>query len=204
MSSNAVHVKGDDSAALRVAVFGGSFNPPHVGHVLAAAYALSIEAIDRVLVVPVFRHPFSKELAPFDDRLRMCELAFRVVPQAEVSDVERRLGGDSLTLRTLERLREDHPSWSLRLVLGSDVVADLPKWHRFDRIRELAPPLFLQRAGSLEPGLGPAVLPEISSTAVRAAMRAGDRAALARTVPRAVVAHALAQGLYGAVARESG
>src|SRR5579872_1448859 len=55
-----------------VAVFGGSFNPPHVAHVLACALLLSVQQVDRVLVVPTFRHPFAKSLAAFEERLRMC------------------------------------------------------------------------------------------------------------------------------------
>ena len=78
----------------RVGVFGGSFNPPHVGHVLAAAYLLSMAAVDRVLVIPVFRHPFAKTLASFEDRLAMCQLAMTWLPQVEVSDIERQLGGE--------------------------------------------------------------------------------------------------------------
>ena len=81
----------------RVAIFGGSFNPPHVAHALAVVYALSVAPIDEVLVVPVFRHPFSKELAPFEDRVRMCELAAeRIRGQTVEQSVEiRRLQGSS-------------------------------------------------------------------------------------------------------------
>ena len=58
-----------------IAIFGGSFNPPHVAHVLAAAYVLSTAEIDRLLVVPTFRHPFAKALASYEDRVAMCSLA---------------------------------------------------------------------------------------------------------------------------------
>src|SRR6478735_3989939 len=92
----------------RVAIFGGSFNPPHVAHVLAVVYALSTAPIDEVLVVPVFHHPFSKELASFDERLAMCELALGWIPRVVVSSVERDLGGSSLTLRTVEHLAATH------------------------------------------------------------------------------------------------
>src|SRR5438132_412880 len=85
-------------ATARVAVFGGSFNPPHVSHVLAVVYALSVAPIDAVLIVPVFQHPFSKELASFDDRLAMCQAAMGWIPRTAISAVERELGGESLTL----------------------------------------------------------------------------------------------------------
>ena len=124
----------------RVAIFGGSFNPPHVAHVLAAVYALSTAPIDEVLVAPVFRHPFSKSLLDFEHRFAMCQLALGWVPRVTVSAVERDLGGESLTLRLVEHLARAHPAWDLRLLIGADVLADLPKWHRFDRIASLAPP----------------------------------------------------------------
>ncbi len=123
-----------------VAIYGGSFDPPHVSHVLAAVYALKIGGFDRVLVVPVFEHAFHKQLTPFQHRLRMCELAFAGIDGVEVSPVERDLVTPSLTLRTLEHLASLHPDWSMRLLLGSDVLGEAAKWHAFERISELAPP----------------------------------------------------------------
>lgn len=182
----------------RVGILGGSFNPPHVAHVLAAVYALAVSELDSVLVVPVYQHPFAKELAPFDDRLAMCELAMSGLSRVEVSSVERDLGGESLTLRTLEHLSELHPDWQMRLIIGSDVVPDLPKWHRFDRISEIAPALVLPRAGATGEKV---MLPDVSSSHVRALFAAGDVDALAPIVPREVLRHALSRGLYGARVR---
>ena len=185
-----------EAASPTVALFGGSFNPPHVSHLLAATWALSAVPVDRVLVVPVFKHPFAKELAPFDDRLEMCRLALGWVPGVEVSDVERRLGGESLTLRTVEHLAEAQPTWRLRLLIGADVLADLPKWHRFDRIRELAPPIVLGRAGVDDARAPAAFLPQVSSTEVRAALGNGDVEAVRGRVPAAVIDYAVRCGLY--------
>ena len=197
------------AAPRRVAVFGGSFNPPHVGHVLGVVYALSTAPIDEVLVVPVYQHPFAKHLAGFADRLAMCRLALGWLPRVSLSTVEEELGGESRTLRTLEHLRASHPEISLRLLVGADVLGDLPKWHRWDRIAELAPPLVLGRRGitavdaavtwvgaaSDEP---PApILPRVSSTEIRAALAAGDVAAVRGLVPAAVIDHIVANGLYG-------
>jgi nicotinate-nucleotide adenylyltransferase len=179
-----------------VAVFGGSFNPPHVAHVLAAVYVLSTAPVDEVLVVPVYKHPFSKELAPFEDRLEMCRLAFAWIPGVVVSTVERELGGESLTLRTLEHLAKTNSTWSMRLLLGADVIADLPKWHRFDRISEIAPPLIVGRAGVAAKDAPAPILPRVSSTEVRDAIGRGGVGELAELVPRAVLAYAEERGLY--------
>jgi nicotinate-nucleotide adenylyltransferase len=181
-----------------VAVFGGSFNPPHVAHVLACALVLSTEDVQRVVVVPTFRHPFAKALAPYEDRVTMCSLAMAGMPGVEVSRVEEELGGESRTLRTLEALRSAHPEWALRLVIGADIVADAPRWFAFDEIVRIAPPIVLGRAGVRAPGAGPPLLPEVSSTQVRDAIARGAWDDLAKRVPRAVLAHVRARRLYGA------
>ncbi len=184
---------------MRVAIFGGSFNPPHVGHVLAAAYVLACAPIDRVLVVPTFRHPFGKPLTDFDDRVAMCRLAFADLPRAEVSDVEATLGGASLTVRTLAHLQAANPSWRMRLVVGADVLAELSSWSEPERVRALAPLLPLARAGHPTPAGAatyPAVLPDVSSTEMRAALASGDRARVEPWLPGAVVDYAIERGLY--------
>jgi nicotinate-nucleotide adenylyltransferase len=178
--------------APRVAVFGGSFNPPHIGHVLTAVYVLSTAPIDHLLVVPVYRHPFAKGLAPFEDRLEMCALAFGWLSGVVVSTVERDLDGESLTLRTLQRLSLDHPDWQMRLVIGSDVLPDLDKWHRFDLVQELAPPLVIPRAGVG----GGRILPDVSSTQVRELFARRARPELVELVPARVIDFAERRALY--------
>lgn len=177
----------------RVGILGGSFDPPHVGHVMAALYALVTAPLDVVLVIPVFRHPFAKHLTPYEHRLAMCRLAFAELRRVEVAEVERELGGESLTLHTVEHLAATHPDWRLRLVLGTDVVPELPKWHRFDRVRELAPPFFIERAGHATDTTRTR-LPEVSSTRIREELRAGRP--VNDDVPDAVIAYAKAHGLY--------
>lgn len=180
-----------------VAVFGGSFNPPHVAHVMAVAYVLSTYEIDKFLVLPTFQHPFAKTLASFEDRLAMCDKAMAWMPKVEVSRVEEELGGESRTLRTLEHLRKKHPDWSMRLVMGADLIVESPKWFGFEEIKKLAPPLVLGRVGVSFDGSPVPVLPAISSTFVRERLAAKDFAAVQEIVPREVIAHVRAHGLYG-------
>jgi nicotinate-nucleotide adenylyltransferase len=181
-----------------VAVFGGSFNPPHVAHVLACALVLATEPVERMLVVPTYRHPFAKPLAPFEDRVAMCELAMGWLPGVEISRVEERLGGESRTLRTLEHLAAENGGWKLHIVIGADVLAEAPRWFGFEAIEKLAPPIVLGRAGFPVAGGRPALLPQVSSTQVRAAMAAGAWDDVAALVPHRVLAYARAKGLYGA------
>lgn len=185
------------SAGPRVAIFGGSFNPPHVAHVLAAAYVLACADVDRCLVIPTYQHPFAKALAPFEDRLEMCRLAFADLARVEVSRVEEELGGESRTVRTLERLHERHPDWRMRLVVGGDVVHEMDRWWEPDRVRALAPPLVLGRLGVAPPPgheSAPRILPEVSSTAIRAALARGE--SVSALVPRAVEDYARRRALY--------
>jgi nicotinate-nucleotide adenylyltransferase len=180
----------------QVAIFGGSFNPPHLAHVLAVACVRSLEDVDRIVVVPTFRHPFAKQLAPFEERLELCRLAMGWIPGVEISRVEEELGGESRTLYTLEHLQRANPTWSMRLVMGADILLEAPKWHRFDDVKKLAPPIVLGRVGVNAPGAPPPVLPEISSTHVRQCLAEGRDAELAALVPRAVLARIRARGLY--------
>jgi len=177
-------------------VFGGSFNPPHLAHVLALSVVLARFDVARILVVPTYRHPFAKALAPYDDRVRMCEIAMGWLPHVEVSRIEEELGGESRTLRTLEHLRTLHPNWSLRFIMGADVMMDSSKWHGFDRVIELAPPIVLGRVGVTYEGAPPAVLPAISSTEVRAMIAAGLWDKVEHIVPRDEIAFMREKKLY--------
>jgi nicotinate-nucleotide adenylyltransferase len=191
------------AARTRVAVFGGSFNPPHYAHVLAATLVRSMGEVDRILVVPTFQHAFGKPLAPFGDRAAMCRLAMGWIPGVEVSEIEADLGGDSLTVRTLEYLTKHHPDWSLRLVIGADVLQETSKWVAFDRVRQLAPPLVLGRAGVELHGqaAGMAVaplslLPELSSTQIRDFAAEERWSEVSARVPADVVTYLRARRLY--------
>jgi nicotinate-nucleotide adenylyltransferase len=179
-----------------VAVFGGSFNPPHVAHVLASALVLTTHEVDRLLVVPTFQHPFPKSLAPYDDRVTMCELAMAWLPRVEVSRVEETLGGESRTLRTLEHLAREHPDWKLRLVIGADILLESSKWFAFDRIALLAPPIVLGRKGIVGTAAPEPLLPDVSSTEVRSMIAEGRADELELLVPREVLAHIAAKDLY--------
>ena len=117
-------------SARRVAVYGGSFDPPHLGHVLSVAWTLSAGNVDEVWVIPTWQHAFGKEHgADFDERFAMCERAFAPFRGVTVSDVERHLGGVSRTLHTLEALAADHPETELRLLIGADVLPTTDRWH---------------------------------------------------------------------------
>lgn len=184
------------SGGTTVGVFGGSFNPPHVGHVLAVAYVLSVAPVDRVLVVPCFDHPFGKALAPFAHRRAMCELAWRDFGRVEVSPIEQEMGATSRTLHTLQALATRHPSWSLRLVVGADILDERDKWFGWEEIVRLAPPIVLGRMGHPHEEAPMPVVPEVASRDVRARLARGEDASA--MVPRAVLSYVHEHGLYRA------
>ncbi len=184
-----------------VAIYGGSFDPPHISHVLATVYALKVGGFERVLVVPVFEHAFQKQLTPFRHRVQMCELSFAGIAGVEVSTVESQLPTPSLTLHTIEHLTQTNPDWDLRLLVGSDVLGDTAKWHAFDRISALAPPYVVGRPGYEHPSAQAALLPDVSSTGIREALAArdtaGSSALLSSSLPRVVLAYINQHDLYG-------
>ena len=184
-------------AAREIALLGGSFNPPHVAHVMAAYWVLETQGVAEVWLLPSYRHPFGKDLAPWEDRVRMCELAARAVRGVHVCTAEAELRDDPLvgkTARTLEHLVAKHPDLRFALVVGSDVLAEVHKWYRWDRVRELARIVVVGRQGREEAGAS--ALPAVSSTGIRARIARGED--VAALVPRRVLEYVRERGLYQA------
>jgi nicotinate-nucleotide adenylyltransferase len=175
-------------------VLGGSFDPPHLAHVMLALLGLSAGGLSRVLVVPAFQHAFAKPLRPFEQRLHMCELAFKDLRNVEVSAIEGELGGESRTLRLVQELSRRQPGVQLRLLIGSDILDQRARWQDFDKITAIAPLMVAARVGyeTSRCELG-ALLPRISSSELRGALARGESSDL---LPRNVREYAIAQGLY--------
>jgi nicotinate-nucleotide adenylyltransferase len=181
---------------MRVAIFGGSFNPPHVAHQMAALYVLETEPVDELWLVPTYEHPFDKPLEPFEDRLRMCELAARALgPRARTSDIERAIGGPSRTLRTVRRLEELHPQDRFSLVIGADLLGEVPTWYGATELQATVPFIVVGRTGAgAGSSAGAVALPEVSSTQVRRMLAQGNSPK--GLVPRSVLDYIYQRGLY--------
>ncbi len=125
----------------RLGVFGGTFDPPHVGHLVVAVNVRHALALDRVLLV-VANDPWQKRgtrtLSPAADRLAMVEAAVGDVEGIEASSIEIDRGGTSYTADTLAALRATNPGSELFLIVGSDAARGLPTWDRVDELRDLA------------------------------------------------------------------
>jgi len=185
---------------MRVALYGGSFNPPHVAHQLAALYVLETQPVDELWLVPCFKHPFDKALESFEDRFEMCQRAVAALgPRVRVSDCERRLGGESRTLRTVNALLAENPGAELSLVVGADLVAELPSWYGAEELQRLVRFIVVGRAG-FEGGAGPA-LPAVSSSEVRERIRRGQP--VDSLLPRSVLDYVRERKLYGSAESQS-
>ena len=163
----------------RVGLLGGSFNPPHIGHLLMAVAVYATEEIDHLWVIPTADHAFGKKLAPFDERARMCHLAFRhLAGGAAVLDLEARLpraeGTASYTVDTLRALHAIRPGIKPVWIAGSDILAELPRWKEPEEVERLCRMVIVPRRGFPADGLRLQIdLPLLSSTEVRDLIAAG-------------------------------
>lgn len=152
----------------RIGIFGGSFNPPHVGHSAICQWCLQQKRVDEVWVIPCFEHPFGKVLAPYDHRIAMCRLAFpKIGPRVRILDVERQLGGTSFTLRTVQHLRKLHTAEKFCLITGEDIHDQSDLWQDFAKIKHLVEVISVPR-GKHSP------IPDVSSTEIRRRIEARE------------------------------
>jgi len=136
---------------VKLGVLGGTFDPVHVGHLVAAVNVRHALELDRVLLV-VANVPWQKAgaraITPAPDRLAMVRAAVDDVDGLEASDLEIVRGGESYTVDTLRELRALHPGADLYLVVGADIVGELDTWERSDELRELATLAVVNRPGA--------------------------------------------------------
>jgi nicotinate-nucleotide adenylyltransferase len=195
---------------LRLGVFGGTFDPIHVGHLVAAVNARYTARLDRVLMV-VANQPWqklsSRTITPARDRFALVRAAVAGIEGLEASSIEIDRGGISYTADTLGELTGAYPGAELFLIIGSDLVGDLHTWDRVDEVVKLATLVVVNRPGAEWSGgaAGPLGLPvrmlevripalEISSTDLR--RRAADGRPLDFLVPDPAIRWIRERGLY--------
>ncbi|MBV8961441.1 MAG: nicotinate-nucleotide adenylyltransferase [Actinobacteria bacterium] len=136
---------------MKLGVLGGTFDPVHIGHLVAAVNARHTLDLDQVLLV-VANVPWQKAgarvITPAPDRLAMVRAAVDDVDGLEASDLEIARGGESYTVDTLAELQRIHPGAELYLIVGADLVAELDTWERSDELRELATLAVVNRPGA--------------------------------------------------------
>ncbi len=189
-----------DRAPARVALYGGSFNPPHVGHVAVVAWLLSTTDVDAVWLLPCSEHAFGKALAPLVDRVAMCQAAMApfYAPRIAITTIESDLPQPARTVDTLVALRARFPETRFDLAIGADILAERHLWKRWDLIEASTRLWILGRDGFDVPSgyvSGPTLV-TAASRDVRSALAAGTPDSVAGIVPRAVLAHITGRGLY--------
>ena len=141
-----------DSDLQSIAVFGGSFDPVHNGHVMIARSALAELELDRLIVMPAAQSPFKPDqtLAPAAARMEMLRAAFSGEPEIEISSWELDRGGVSYSIETLRALAAEHPEAQLFYLIGADHVATLPQWREADALAAAATFVVVPRPGAPE------------------------------------------------------
>lgn len=180
----------------KIAVFGGSFDPPHIAHVLAVTYVAFTSDFDQVLVIPTYNHPNKSNLTDFYHRVRMCQLAFGHIPNLIIDTIESYLPIPSYTIQTLEALKQKRQA-DYRFVIGSDILFNLDLWENIDKVFELAPPFVLGRLDYDSPEVENIKLPNISSTEVRNLLKDSNyNEKLTKIVPSRVLEYIKEYKLY--------
>jgi len=167
---------------MNIALFGGSFDPPHTGHRAIVRRLARRSSIDRIWVLPAFRHPFEKKMAPFPLRLKLCRLAFGDLgKKVQIKDVERQLGGKSWTVETVRYLCRRYPHHDFFWVVGADASRTRRSWKSIEEIERYVDFIVFDR------GRGSSI-PNISSTILRRALARGR-------IPRRGLPHKVADFL---------
>jgi nicotinate-nucleotide adenylyltransferase len=200
---------------VRIGILGGTFNPPHLGHLICAQEAYLQLGLDRVTLIPARIPPHKpvEDEPGAEHRLELCRLAVSGdEARFDVSELEIARSGPSYTVDTLEELHSSAPDHELYLIVGGDIAAGLPSWHRPERVLSLATLAVAKRRGTSRTAVDDALrtlpggerarffrMPRIgvSSTMVRDRVRAGQP--IKYFTPDAVVSYIERHGLYAGV-----
>ncbi len=152
-----------------IAIFGGSFNPPHIGHQMMLAYLSWSGKFDKIWVNPVYHHYFQKDrfLIDFEHRLEMVKIAFeKISPLIQINPIDRD-NEFSKTFDAVAFIKEKYPNYSFTLILGEDNYLSKDKWYRFSEVESMVSILYLGREGVESELKLPFKFPSISSTKIR-------------------------------------
>lgn len=196
----------------RLGIFGGTFDPVHIGHLIVAEQCREAARLDRVLFMPAARppHKLDEEITPFAQRVEMLSLAIAGQPAFAIDQREKDRAGPSFTVDTLTQIHEQHPNTELFLIIGADTLHDFPGWYRPERILQLATLLVVDRpndegvarpvrnasdSGPLPPATRVDMpLIGVASTDIRNRMRSGR--SIRFLTPRPVEIYIQEKGLY--------
>lgn len=191
---------------MKIGLLGGTFDPPHMGHLIMAEEALTQCELDEIWFLPSYLPPHAERKAAStpisaENRLDMVRIAIESHPHFKLSLIEINRKGKSYTYQTLEELKVSYPNDEFYFIIGADMVNDLPKWVRFDEIKQLVTFIGFNRAGieSFPPEdvkLIPVHMPEIGIASSMIRSRIRERGAWHYFVPESVRKYIEVNGLY--------
>ena len=184
---------------MRLGILGGTFDPPHAGHLIVASDAFEALELDRVVFIPNARQPLKADNpgAAAPDRLEMVRLLCQGDPRFEVDSIEVDRGGLSFTVETVRVYRNRYPDAALFLLIGQDVVGSLPSWRDSESLLGMVELVVLTRDSATTSGPGRRVETrriDVSSTEVRERISKGLR--ITGFVPDRVAEYIESHGLY--------
>lgn len=181
---------------MKIGIYGGAFDPPHLSHVLAVGYALAKGNFDRILVVPCWNHAFGKKMSPFEDRYQMCLKAFSIYGmRVQVLPIEAELR-TNFTVDLLEYLCTTYDMDEFSLIIGEDELQQFNKWHRFEDIRRRAELFILGREDYQGVARHIYKLPNLSSTLIRNKIASEGLASVEDSLPSKVHEYIQENHLY--------
>ena len=192
---------------MRLCLFGGTFDPPHVGHLVIAETIQESERFDKVVFVPAPNPPHKEEdISPIESRLEMLRLALMDNDHFDVSDIEIERGGISYTVETIEETKERFgiEAENLYFLIGSDALLDFHRWKQYELILDECRVIVAQRPGFRPSRIDPNILSrirfanipqiEVSSSQIR--RRISSDLTIRYLVPNPVMKYIQEQGLY--------
>lgn len=132
---------------MRIGIFGGTFNPIHLGHLLVAQDTLEKLRLDTIIFIPAFNPPHKTVMLPYDIRKTLVKMAIRDNPNFQLSEIEKKRGGKSFTIDTLKILKKDFPTDKLFFIMGIDQYLELDTWKEPEKIFQMVKVAILKRPG---------------------------------------------------------
>ena len=177
-----------------IALYGGSFNPPHMGHQFTLLYLLSCTKHDEIWLLPANDHPFGKQMAPFENRVEMCRLLAEPFDKVTVSTCERDGDTDGKTFNTVCYLQKLHPDCRFSLVVGADNIQESHRWYKWSELCKMVDLIVIGREGCIQVS-NTIPLPNISSTLVRSLLASHQEPQ--NLVPQNILQYITNNNLYG-------
>lgn len=190
------------SKSEKIGIFGGTFNPPHLGHLIMAEQVKEQLDLDKILFMPTAEPPHSsmdKETISSDVRVEMLELALMDNPGFDLELYEVKRGGKNYSFDTMKALTDLYPGVEFYFIIGGDMIVDLPTWYRIDELAELVQFVGIERPGYIAESDYPIIMVDTTVTDISSSIirdKVSRDCSIKYLVPAAVKEYIELEGLY--------